>query len=364
MSGAEPATSDQLRSTLAEVLGGFGITEPATEIERMGGGHIHRTWSVQTGIEWFVCQAVNERVFRDPDACEENLRRIDDHFRGQDEVRVPTLRRTAEGRVQHRAIDGTLWRVADFAVGTLPGTTARSATEAERSAIAFGTYARVLQSLPGGPLRETLPGFHDLPARVRRFEAVVADDPRHRGCESAACVAVARRLHGLVLPGAAEIAALPRVAVHNDAKVANVRFDAVSGIVRYVVDLDTTMPGSVLFDIGELLRTAAIDADEDTADLDSIRVHMDRTEAVVVGFSQGAQRALDADGRRLLPIAGPLMTLENATRFLTDHLEGDPYYAIAYQGQNLARARAQLRVVEVLLDAHDVIAAAAAAASG
>ena len=351
--------SDQLASTFAEVLAAFGITEPATEIERMGGGHIHRTWSVRTATERFVCQAVNERVFRDPDACEENLRRIDDHFRTQEEVMVPTLRRTADRRVQHRAIDGTLWRVADFAVGTLPGTTTHSAVEAGRVAFAFGTYARVLQSLPGGPLRATLPGFHDLPARMRRFEAVVADDPRHRGGESAACVAVARRLHQLVLPGAAEIASLPLVAVHNDAKVANVRFEAVSGVVRYVVDLDTTMPGSLLFDIGELLRTAAIDADEDTADLDSIRVHMDRAEAVVVAFSQGAQRALDADGRRLLPIAGPLMTLENATRFLTDHLEGDPYYAIAYEGQNLARARAQLRVAEVLFDARDVIAAAA-----
>ncbi len=356
--------SDQLASTFAEVLAAFGIIEPATEIERMSGGHIHRTWSVRTATERFVCQAVNERVFSDPDASEENLRRIDDHFRGQDEVQVPTLRRTADARVQHRATDGTLWRVADFAAGTFPGTTAHSAVEAGRVAFAFGTYARVLQSLPGGPLRETLPGFHDLPARVRRFEAVVADDPRHRGGESATCVAVARRLHQLMLPAAAEIAALSRVAVHNDAKVANVRFDAGSGVVRYVVDLDTTMPGSLLFDIGELLRTAAIDADEDTADLDSIRVHMDRAEAVVVAFSQGAQRALDADDRRLLPIAGPLMTLENATRFLTDHLEGDPYYAIAYQAQNLARARAQLRVVEVLLDGHDVIAAAAAAASG
>ena len=336
---------------LAEVLAAFGVTDPIGDVAAMTGGHIHRTIAVEAGPHRLVCQAVNERIFNNLDACEENLFRIDDHLRTQDEIRVPTLRRTDQGRVQLRSSTGTVWRVADFAVGTVAGTVARTAAEAGQAGFAFGTYARVLQSLPGGPLRPTLPSFHALAARVARFESVVAADPWGRLSESRPEVRVAGRLHAVVVPVSTEIATLPTLSVHNDAKMANLRFDARSGEARYVVDLDTTMPGSVLFDVGELLRTAGVDAPEDTSDLDSIRVHMDRAEAVIAGYTDGARAALDVRSQQLLPFAGPLMTLENATRFLTDHLEGDPYYAIAYAGQNLARARAQLRVAEVLLDA-------------
>ena len=347
----ESMSNGTMRKELTEVLVAFGVTDPIGDVAAVTGGHIHRTIAVEAGPHRLVCQAVNEWIFNDLDACEENLRRIDDHLRTQDEVRVPMLRRTERGRVQHRSSTGTAWRVADFATGTVPGTVARTADEAARAAHAFGTYARVLQSLPGGPLRPTLPGFHALAARVARFEAVVAGDPLGRLAEARSSVRVARRLQAIVMPVSAEIGALPVMSVHNDAKVANLRFDARSGEARYVVDLDTTMPGSVLFDIGELLRTAAVDVPEDTADLDSIRVHTDRADAVIAGYTDGAGAALDVRSQQLLPFAGPLMTLENATRFLTDHLEGDPYYAIDQPGQNLARARAQLRVAEELLDA-------------
>ena len=347
----ETMSNETMRKELAEVLGAFGITDPIGEVTAVSGGHIHRTIAVEAGPHRLVCQAVNERIFRDLDACEENLRRIDDHLRTQAAVRVPTLRRTERGRVQHRSSTGTAWRVADFAAGTVAGTVARTANEAGRAAHAFGTYARVLYSLPGGPLRPTLPGFHALAVRVGHFEAVVAADPLGRLAEAHSSVGVARRLHAIVVPVSNEIATLPVMSVHNDAKVANLRFDARSGEARYVVDLDTTMPGSVLFDLGELLRTAAVDAPEDTVDLDSIRVHTDRAAAVIAGYAEGACAALDERSHQLLPFAGPLMTLENATRFLTDHIEGDPYYAITYEGQNLARAKAQLRVTEELLDA-------------
>ena len=108
-----PATGTQdagasMAAEIAAVVSAFGVSDGVSTIERMEGGHIHRTWSVDVGAERFVCQALNERVFADLVACEENLRRIDDHFRGQDAVLVPTLRRTAAGLVHHRSPAGTM----------------------------------------------------------------------------------------------------------------------------------------------------------------------------------------------------------------------------------------------------------------
>ena len=328
----------------------------------MTGGHIHRTWSAVAGGHRVVCQSLNEHVFSDLDACEENLRRIDDQFREvvpSQGVQVPALRRTVSGHVHYRASTGVMWRVSDFAIGTVGGTIARSTAEAEQAAFAFGSYARMLQNLPGPPLHATIVGFHDLPSRVRQFEQSMAADRAGRRHGVAALVALARSLQAVVLERFASIARLPRVAVHNDAKVSNVLFDAVSGVARFVIDLDTTMPGSVLFDVGELLRTACSDAPEDAVDPSLIRVESGRVEAVVRGYIAGAGPLVDRATRRVLPLAGPLMAVENATRFLTDHLDGDVYFAVERPDHNLVRAAAQFAVAQLLIDAAEIVTVAA-----
>jgi len=118
-----------------------------------------------------------------------------------------------------------------------------------------------------------------------------------------------------------------------------------------VVDLDTVMPGTVLFDFGELARTGACPAAEDEVDLALVRVDHDLFAALASGFATGARGLLTAEEIRALALAGPLMALENGVRFLTDHLEGDHYFRIARPGHNLDRARAQLRLAECMLDA-------------
>ena len=52
----------------------------------------------------------------------------------------------------------------------------------------------------------------------------------------------------------------------------------------------------------------------------------------------------------LAGLAGPALALENAIRFLTDHLEGDVYFRVLRADHNLDRCRAQLRRVELLLE--------------
>ena len=138
--------------------------------------------------------------------------------------------------------------------------------------------------------------------------------------------------------------------MHNDCKLNNLLLDDQTGEALCVVDLDTVMPGSVLFDFGELARTGACPAAEDEVDLARVRVDLDLFAALASGFAAGARGLLTADEIRALPLAGPLMALENGVRFLTDHLEGDRYFRIARPGHNLDRARAQLQLAERMLE--------------
>jgi Ser/Thr protein kinase RdoA (MazF antagonist) len=151
-----------------------------------------------------------------------------------------------------------------------------------------------------------------------------------------ACLEESERL------AAASSAPLPRLPVHNDCKLDNLLFDAQSGEALCVVDLDTCMEGTRLFDFGELVRTAACPAAEDSEDTIGVRADPRLLEALATGYRLGSGGRLGAEERDALPFAGSVMALENAVRFLTDHLDGDRYFKVERPGHNLRRCRAQL----------------------
>jgi Ser/Thr protein kinase RdoA (MazF antagonist) len=145
------------------------------------------------------------------------------------------------------------------------------------------------------------------------------------------------------------VARIPRRVVHNDCKINNVLMDDATGEGLCVIDLDTVMEGTVLYDFGDLVRTAACPSPEDEVELARMRIDPDLFRSLAEGYLAGAGRLLTEEELALLPLAGPLMALETGVRFLTDHLSGDPYFRVHREGHNLDRARAQLRLVELLL---------------
>ena len=342
-----------MRDELGAVLAGFGVEDAIVEAVRLAGGHIHGTWRITTaGGERFVAQALNDRVFPDLDACERNLRRIDDHLRDNPAIGVPRFRRS-RGLVHWVGASGTTWRLTEFAEGTIGGSACRDAMQAYEAASAFGRYVRALATLPLPPLAVTIPHFHDLAKRVAQLDAAIDADSAGRVSGAAGDIASARCLIDTVGRSRTLVAALPVRHVHNDAKVANLRFDEATGRAVFVVDLDTTMPGTLLFDVGELLRTASTASAED--DPDGQSVDDARIAAVVRGFLDGAGPLVTTAERAGFSLAGPLMALENAVRFLADHLNGDRYFAIERDGHNIDRARAQLSVCALLLDSADLV---------
>jgi Ser/Thr protein kinase RdoA (MazF antagonist) len=199
-------------------------------------------------------------------------------------------------------------------------------------------------------LAETIPGFHDTRARMEALQAAVAEDPVNR-------LEMASREVGAILSRRAEAEQLevlrdagrilPRV-VHNDAKISNVMFDKKSGVPLCLIDLDTVMPGLVLHDFGDLVRSIATNAAEDEPDVRRVAVRSHYIEAAMEGYLSEAEKFLTPVERQHLPMAGRVIALEQAARFLTDFLQGDVYYPVTRPNQNLDRARAQYAVYEGL----------------
>jgi Ser/Thr protein kinase RdoA (MazF antagonist) len=138
---------------------------------------------------------------------------------------------------------------------------------------------------------------------------------------------------------------IPERATHNDTKLNNVMIDDRTGEGICVIDLDTVMPGSVLYDFGDSVRIGASTAAEDEPDLSQVGFDLNRFDWLTRGYLDAARDFLSEAEIEHLAFSARLITLEQGIRFLGDFLNGDTYYKIHHPTHNLDRARTQLKMV-------------------
>lgn len=341
---------------LNDVVRVFGFGATPVRVEPMPGGHINPSWRVVTAgfpnESSYLLQQLNPRVFPAPGQVMRNLRALLVYLAqhpcpelpSQHEIRlVPTL----DGADWLEERDGSVWR----AFPLLPARSrdvARHTDDVRRAGHAFGTFLHLLSRYDGPPIGETIAHFHDTMWCLDELDRAAVLDPAGRAQdvmdELARCAT--HRTLASALAGTAQ----RRMLVHNDAKLANVLFGLEGDQPVAVIDLDTVMAGSPLQDAGDLIRSTASRAPEDALDALDATVDPAMVIAVLQGWFAGAGDVLSADERQAAVLAGCVITLEQAARFLTDYLRGDVYYHCADPDQNLRRARTQLALLASLLE--------------
>ena len=342
----------------------FALGAPPLRASPLGEGHIHGTWRVETeGGAAFVLQRLNQDVFPAVHAVVENVARVTAHLRdklppGPDaERRCLRLVPTVQGGWLYRDAGAAAWRAFAHIEGTRSFQTAPSPAIAREAARSFGAFAVACADLPPTRLHVPLPGFHDFDARRGAFDASVREDSHDRAREVAAETHAYREAAGALTDALREhdVPSLPIRVVHNDCKLNNVLFDADRLEALCVIDLDTVMPGLLIHDFGDLGRTAACALPEDSRELERVVADPALLAAVTQGYARATRPIATEAELALFPLAGPLITLETGLRFLTDHLQGDRYFGATRPGQNLDRARMQLRLYQSLLDSQDIV---------
>ncbi|MCL2544282.1 MAG: aminoglycoside phosphotransferase family protein [Clostridia bacterium] len=342
---------------LREQAGVFAPGSTIASVLRNEDGHINDTFIVEIiggDTRRFIMQRVNDRVFTDPQALMRNMTMVTEYLRervkeqgGDVDREVLTLWRTAEGKVLHRACDGGLWRAFTFVEGALTVQRVTCAEQLYEAGSAFGRFQNLLSEFAARELAPVIPDFHNTRARFAALEAAIQGNPLDRaaGVRAEIDFALARRQDARVLQDLLDAHQLPLRVTHNDTKINNVMLDADTGHAVCVIDLDTVMPGSMLFDFGDAIRSGVNTADEDETDLSRVRVDLDYYRAFARGFLEQTGSSMTELERELLPFAAKMMTYECGIRFLTDHLLGDAYFRIHRPGHNLDRARTQFKLV-------------------
>lgn len=336
----------------------FATSGTLAALEPFPGGHIHTGFLVTFrhggGTTRFLLQQLNTRVFPYPEQVMENIERVTAHLanalakaRIRDlDRRNLTLVHTRGGATWHQDADGRVWRLYHFIEGAVARRAPRDIEDAAAAARAFGGFQRFLADFPDPPLHATIPDFHFTPGRLQALEEAVDTDALGRCDDARSEIETVFATHGLA--HALSDAHLPTRVTHNDAKMSNLLFDAETGAGLCVVDLDTVMPGFAVYDFGDLVRSMATRAAEDERDLSRVRLEPGLVKAIAWGYLQEAGAFLSSVERALLITAARVIVLEQAARFLADHLAGDLYYRITRPGQNLDRARTQIRLLEEL----------------
>jgi len=322
-------------------------------------GHINETYTAtydQGGTRVrYVHQKINQNVFKKPAEVMDNFMRVTNHIREKLEAsdadnitrRVLTIVPTRDGAPFYQDRDGNYWRTFVFVEGVKTYETVETPKQAYQAARAFGEFQRLLVDLPGR-LHETIPDFHNT---RKRFTALVdaVDADRYNRAQSAKqeidFAIENEKICDIILKLLASNR-IPERVTHNDTKFNNVMLDVESGDAMCVVDLDTVMPGCVLYDFGDMVRTTTSPTLEDELELSQVNMRMNMFKELARGYVDAANSFLTKTERAQISFSGRLITFTIGIRFLTDYLSGDTYFRVHRPHHNLDRARTQFKLVE------------------
>ena len=316
---------------------------------RFGQGHINETYifTCSTGSTYLL-QKISSAAFKKPGELMANISAVCAYLEGRLGERrasmhlVPTL----DGESYYRDGSGDCWRVYEFVTGSLCLQRAASPVELYRTALAFGRFQRELADFPVDSLYETIPDFHNTPARYRALHKALYADICGRAalCREETAFALEREAQAGQIVDAMASGLLPVRVTHNDTKLNNILLDYKTHEPLCVIDLDTVMPGSSLYDFGDLIRFGASTAAEDETDLSRVTLSTELFAMAVRGFLEGCGDSLTATEISMLPVGAKLMTLECGVRFLADYLQGDVYFRVHRETHNLDRCRTQFKL--------------------
>jgi len=335
----------------------FQLEDKMTVVEPFGNGHINDTfWAINAeGEPKYILQRINHHIFKDVDMLQNNIHIVTSHIRkkliasGETDVerKVLTFLPAKDGKFYH--FDGdSYWRVCLY----IPDSKTYEEVNPEFSyeaGKAFGRFQEMLSDIPEETIGETIPNFHNMEFRLKQFNKAIEANPAGRLDEARELVdeLLKRSETYCIQERLYREGKLKKRINHCDTKVNNILFDK-NGKVLCVIDLDTVMPGFVLSDIGDFIRTACNMGAEDDENLDRIQVNMEIFKAYTRGYMETAKNFLSPLEIRMLPYGGRLLTYMQTVRFLADYLNGDTYYKIHSPKHNWQRSLAQFKFLREL----------------
>lgn len=323
------------------------------KIAPYGDGHINDTYL--TSSRQFILQRINTKIFKDYEQLMNNIDGVTSFLKekikaagGNPERETLTVIKTKDGKNYYKTEDGDVYRLYIYIDNSVARSVVTDPVQLYHAGKAFGKFQFMLADYPAENLFEVIPDFHNTRKRFEALKEAIENDiaGRKHLVEKEIEFALSQEHYiDTVVDGLAS-GELPLRVTHNDTKINNVLFDKDTEEGLCVIDLDTVMPGSLLYDFGDALRAGATTGAEDETDLSKVWFDMYAFKNFAKGFLEYTNASMTDKEAELLPLSAKLLTYECGIRFLTDYLNGDTYFKIHREHHNLDRARNQFKLVE------------------
>lgn len=323
-----------------------------------GEGHINDTYLVvfQDGDNknYYILQRLNSNIFKNIAQLMNNVKLVTDFVRskvieagGNPARECMKIIDTVEDKTYFDDDKGNYWRAYDFIQDTISYQVVDSEDVFRDTGRAFGVFIANLDEFDASQLYEVIPNFHNTVDRFKTFEKTLNADVMNRSglAKEEIDFVLARKNYCNVIVDGLNNGEIPLRVTHNDTKANNVLVDAKTKKAICIIDLDTIMPGSLLYDFGDAIRSGCNTGLEDEKDLSKVEFNEKLYEVFCEGFLEGIGDKITEKEIELLPLGAIMMTYECGIRFLTDYLDGDHYFKTHYVEHNLVRARTQFKLV-------------------
>ncbi len=326
--------------------------------EELRAGNINNTYHLiyrqdDGSVNHYTLQQINSYAFKQPGIVMRNIELVTTHLRKKmiengvnPYRRMLQLVRTQDDKVMLET-DGSFWRAYCYVDRATAHDRAVKPEYFFETGRGFGEFQRLLSDFPAEQLGDTIPNFHNTRHRFETFLTAVKEDKAGRVKDLKAEIdfVLAREEMMSAIVSRIEAGTLPLRVTHNDTKINNILIDDESEKAICVIDLDTVMSGSALYDYGDAIRFGANTTVEDDPDTSKISLDLDLFERFTRGFLSEAGDILTDEEIRLLPLGAMMMTCELVVRFLTDYIDGDLYFKVRYPEHNIVRTRAQMKLL-------------------
>ena len=353
-----------MRSTesLLKVLKEFFNVDNILDISEIKSGHINSTYLIEFKDCRYILQLLNSNVFASPFGVMNNINLITEHIRKRVVYEGRSVQRSVLNFVKTRygqtlaLVNGEYWRCMEFMEGGKTYELIDNEKIFEEAGKAIGDFQYLLHDFHTRLLDDTIPHFHDTPYRYEKFKQLIKENknnPRLEECKKEISFINKHKAIMDYITSRIESKEFPRRVCHNDTKISNIMIDEDTGKFMCLIDLDTVMKGSVLYDYGDALRMGASTALEDEVDLSKVGINLRLIDAFTRGFlyetrpRNNAIYITEAEINSLY-YGFLIITLELGMRFLHDYIDNDKYFRVDPKRpkHNLERARNQLKLVE------------------
>lgn len=346
---------------LVKVINEYFDYSKIKKITELKGGHINSTYLIEMEETSYILQRINHHVFKSPYGMMHNIMEVTEYIRnklaynGLDPDRH-TLKVQKTIYDQILCIrDDSYWRCMKYIGDSFAYDKVESADMIYEIGCAVGNFQNLLKGFHTRILDEIIPHFHDTEDRYKNLCTTISLDEHDRvkDCKDLIKYIKSKSKKFSLITDAIRDKKIPRRVVHNDTKPSNVLIDNKTKKQLCMIDLDTVMRGSVLFDYGDALRIGASNCAEDERDVSKIDINFDYFKAFNKGFLENSVEYLTEEEIEMLVDGYFLITIECGIRFLTDYIDGDRYFKISYPDQNLVRARCQITLAKKIEKNYD-----------